>query len=113
MPCFADTSGQPIRVGARLGAGGEGSVHEVDGRPDTVAKIYHKPLTPDRAQKIVAMASLSSPELQRATAWPSGHRNGGRPHSSWPPDAKSCRLQGHPQTLQPEEPQVRISRGGL
>src|SRR5262245_23815654 len=72
MPSFADTSGQPIRVGARLGAGGEGSVHEVDGRPDTVAKIYHKPLTPERAQKIAAMASLSSPGLQRATACPSG-----------------------------------------
>jgi two-component sensor histidine kinase len=72
MPSFADTSGQPIRVGARLGAGGEGSVHEIDGRPDTVAKIYHKPFTSERAQKIVAMASLSSPALQRATAWPSG-----------------------------------------
>src|SRR5262245_52165961 len=72
MPCFADTNGQPIQVGARLGAGGEGSVHEIEGHPDAVAKIYHKPLTPERAQKIVAMASLSSPELRRATAWPCG-----------------------------------------
>src|SRR5437763_1646239 len=72
MPSFIDISGQPVRLGARLGAGGEGSVHEVLGRPDTVAKIYHKPLTADRAQKIVAMASLASAELQKTTAWPSG-----------------------------------------
>jgi DNA-binding helix-hairpin-helix protein with protein kinase domain len=93
MQRFADTSGQPIRVGARLGAGGEGSVHEVDGRPDTVAKIYHKPLTPERAQKIVAMASLSSPELQRATAWPSGIllADGHTPHGLLMPRVAGCK----------------------
>ena len=93
MPSFADTSGQPIRVGARLGAGGEGSVHEVDGRPDTVAKIYHKPLTPERAQKIVAMASLSSPELRRATAWPSGiiMADGHTPHGLLMPRVTGCK----------------------
>jgi DNA-binding helix-hairpin-helix protein with protein kinase domain len=93
MPVFADTNGQPIRVGARLDAGGEGSVHEVDGRPDTVAKIYHKPLTPERAQKIVAMASLSSPELQRATAWPSGilMADGQTPHGLLMPRVAGCK----------------------
>ena len=93
MPSFADTSGQPIRVGARLGAGGEGSVHEVDGRPDTVAKIYHKPLTPERAQKIVAMTSLCSPELQRATAWPSGIIIADRhiPHGLLMPRVAGCK----------------------
>src|SRR5262245_51972473 len=93
MPSFADTSGQPIRVGARLGAGGEGSVHEVDGRPDTVAKIYHKPLTPERAQKIAAMASLSSPGLQRATAWPSGiiMADGHTPHGLLMPRVAGCK----------------------
>jgi DNA-binding helix-hairpin-helix protein with protein kinase domain len=93
MPSFADTSGQPIRVGARLGAGGEGSVHEVDGRPDTVAKIYHKPLTPERAQKIAAMALLSSPGLQRATAWPSGiiMADGHTPHGLLMPKVAGCK----------------------
>jgi DNA-binding helix-hairpin-helix protein with protein kinase domain len=93
MPSFADTNGQPIRVGARLGAGGEGSVHEIDGRPDTVAKIYHNPLTPERAQKIVAMASLSSPELQRATAWPSGilMADGHTPHGLLMPRVAGCK----------------------
>ena len=82
-----------IRVGARLGAGGEGSVHEVDGRPDTVAKIYHKPLTPERAQKIAAMASLSSPGLQRATAWPSGiiMADGQAPHGLLMPRVAGCK----------------------
>src|SRR5262245_30899863 len=93
MPSFADTRGQPIRVGARLGAGGEGSVHEVQGRPDTVAKIYHKPLTPERAQKILAMASLSSPGLQLATAWPSGIivADGHIPHGLLMPRVAGCK----------------------
>src|SRR5215467_14253781 len=93
MTSFADTSGQPIRVGARLGAGGEGSVHEVDGRTDVVAKIYHKPLTPERAQKIVAMASLSTPALQRATAWPSGiiMADGHTPHGLLMPRVAGCK----------------------
>src|SRR5215813_6815542 len=92
MSCFADTNGQPIRVGARLGAGGEGSVHEVYGRPDTVAKIYHKPLTPERAQKILAMASLSKPALQQATAWPSGIiiADGHTPHGLLMPRVAGC-----------------------
>src|SRR5215471_8880980 len=93
MPAFADSNGQPIRLGARLGAGGEGSVHEVDGRPDTVAKIYHKPLTPERAQKIVAMASLSCQELQKATAWPSGIvvADGHVPHGLLMPRITGCK----------------------
>src|SRR5215470_5147272 len=93
MTCFADTSGQPIRLGARLGAGGEGSVHEVDGRTDVVAKIYHTPLTPERAHKIVAMASLSSPGLQRATAWPSGiiMADGHTPHGLLMPKIAGCK----------------------
>src|SRR5215813_4701458 len=93
MPSFADTSGQPIRLGARIGAGGEGSVHEVDNRPDTVAKIYHKPLTRERAQKIVAMASLSCSGLQRATAWPSGIiiADGHTPHGLLMPRVAGCK----------------------
>jgi DNA-binding helix-hairpin-helix protein with protein kinase domain len=38
----------------------------------TFSTIYHKPLTPERAQKIVAMASLPCSQLQKAAAWPSG-----------------------------------------
>src|SRR5262245_59723330 len=93
MPSFADTSGQPIRLGARLGAGGEGSVHEVNGRPDTVAKIYHKPLTPERAQKIVAMASLRCQGLQQATAWPSSivMPDGHTPHGLLMPKVAGCK----------------------
>src|SRR5215470_17432417 len=93
MPTFADCSGQPIRLGARLGAGGEGSVYEVNGRPDTVAKIYHKPLTPERAQKIVAMASLCGQGLQQATAWPSGiiMADGQTPHGLLMPRVSGCK----------------------
>src|SRR5215467_15662567 len=93
MPTFADSSGQPIRLGARIGAGGEGSVHEVHGRSDTVAKIYHKPLTPERAQKILAMATFCSQGLQQATAWPSGiiMADGHTPHGLLMPRVAGCK----------------------
>jgi DNA-binding helix-hairpin-helix protein with protein kinase domain len=93
MPSFAETNGQAVRLGARLGVGGEGSVHEVFGRPDTVAKIYHTPLTPERVQKILAMASLASPELQRTTAWPSSLvlADGQIPHGLLMPKISGCK----------------------
>src|SRR5215467_10627228 len=93
MPSFTDTSGQPVRLGARLGVGGEGNVHEVLGRPDTVAKIYHKPITPERAQKIAAMSSLAWPALQRTAAWPSGLvvADGQVPHGLLMPKVSGCK----------------------
>src|SRR5262245_40935662 len=93
MSSFTDTSGQSIRLGARLGAGGEGSVHEVLGRADVVAKVYNKPLTPERAQKSQAMASLVRPELQKTTAWPSGLliADGRVPHGLLMPKISGCK----------------------
>src|SRR5215467_9364609 len=57
------------------------------------AKIYHKPLTPERTQKIAAMALLSSPGLQRATAWPSGiiMADGLTPHGLLMPRVVGCK----------------------
>jgi DNA-binding helix-hairpin-helix protein with protein kinase domain len=71
MANFTDRSGRAIRLGSKLAAGGEGTVYDVLGQPDTVAKIYHKPLTAERAEKIEAMCGLSTAALQRMTAWPS------------------------------------------
>ena len=70
MPSLSDSKGQPVRVGATLGSGGEGAVHEVVGRPDMAAKIYHEPISVERAQKIAIMAGRVSQDLRRMTAWP-------------------------------------------
>lgn len=63
---FFGTKGQ-IQLGAIVGKGGEGSVYEIDGRADELAKIYHQP--PDQ-QKLRALPSLRSGALATLAAWP-------------------------------------------
>src|SRR5436305_1351357 len=70
-PDVVDSQGRPIHLGALLGKGGEGTVYEVRQTTITVAKIYHKPLTTDRTDKIKAMAAMRSEALAKLTAWPS------------------------------------------
>ena len=59
-----------VPLGAELGRGGEGSVFDVVGRPDLVAKIYHQAIGSEKATKIEAMASMKSDELRSVSAWP-------------------------------------------
>ena len=46
---FEDESGNPIVPGQKLGEGGEGVVHLVDGDPGSVVKIWHPGRTPQDA----------------------------------------------------------------
>jgi DNA-binding helix-hairpin-helix protein with protein kinase domain len=62
--------GRPLSLATSLGKGGEGAVYEVQGRPDFVAKIYHKPIDPDKALKLQIMASQSDAQLTQYAAWP-------------------------------------------
>ena len=51
-----DASGRPVPLGHKLGSGGEGDVYEVTAiGPDLAAKIYHKPLKPDKQEKLRSM----------------------------------------------------------
>lgn len=70
MPVFATSSGKQVRTADLVGAGGEGSVYEVSGSPDLVAKIYHQPLSSERAQKVLAMSRFTSSSLEKVSAWP-------------------------------------------
>src|ERR1700743_3014503 len=63
-------SGRPGRLGRRGGQGGEGGVCEVVEQPGLVAKTFHVPLSPVRAEKIRAMVAGRNPALDRLTAWP-------------------------------------------
>jgi DNA-binding helix-hairpin-helix protein with protein kinase domain len=66
-----DSICQPIRLGAEVGRGGEGSVFEVEGQPTYVAKVYHKrPLLDDQAAKLQAMISRWSKDLETISSWP-------------------------------------------
>lgn len=65
-----DKQGRPVPLGAEIGRGGEGTVYELAGRTDIVAKLYHEPLSVDKAAKLAAMAAISSERLLKVAAWP-------------------------------------------
>ena len=59
--------------------GGEGAVFDVVGRPDLVAKLYSKPQSKERCDKLRAMATLCSPDLLKIAAWPTATLSNGNP----------------------------------
>jgi DNA-binding helix-hairpin-helix protein with protein kinase domain len=65
-----DGSGTRLEFGAKLGTGGEGTVYELRGRPDLVAKVYQKPLPREAEEKIRLMAVRGNKILQSIAAWP-------------------------------------------
>jgi len=65
-----DQQGRPVVIGKELGRGGEGAVFEVSGSRDYVAKIYHKPAVPEKAQKLALMIRLGGDSLKQFAAWP-------------------------------------------
>jgi DNA-binding helix-hairpin-helix protein with protein kinase domain len=67
---LCDTQGKSIRLGQQLGRGGEGAVYEVQGQPDKVAKIYHKPVDSKQAAKLGGMVGAKTPQLVEVSAWP-------------------------------------------
>jgi DNA-binding helix-hairpin-helix protein with protein kinase domain len=69
-PEVVDSQGRPIPLGAVLGKGGEGTVYEVRQSPVTAAKVYHKPLSADRSEKIRAMVRMRTEPLAKLTSWP-------------------------------------------
>lgn len=72
LPEVVDTSGRPIHLGTVLGKGGEGTVYGIVSTDELVAKVYHKPLTADRAAKIELMSSFSNGAVKKFSAWPAG-----------------------------------------
>jgi len=65
------SEGRPVRLGAQLGSGGEASVHEVMGKTDVAAKIYHR-ADADRRQKVEVMIQRPPPlsPSHVTMAWP-------------------------------------------
>ena len=67
---LVDASGRPLRLGAELGRGGEGSVYALADRTEIVAKLYHHRPGAEKSAKIVAMAKLGTDRLLKLAAWP-------------------------------------------
>lgn len=67
---FFTSEGSAIWLGSRIGVGGEGTVYEIQGRADLVAKIYHEPPSPEKAEKLLALARIGAERLFNLSAWP-------------------------------------------
>mgnify|MGYP001044191003 CR=1 FL=1 len=66
-----DHAGNAIRLPSKpFAVGGEGAVFDVVDRPDLVAKLYSKPQSRERCDKLRAMAKLCNPDLLKIAAWP-------------------------------------------
>ena len=61
-----------MRLGHKLGEGGEGAVYRLARDSSQAIKVYASPLTTERAQKIKILTKFSQTDIHRFTAWPSG-----------------------------------------
>jgi DNA-binding helix-hairpin-helix protein with protein kinase domain len=72
-----DESGKRVILGHELGRGGEATVYVVQENPQIVAKVYHRELDAETAEKISRMVALKNERLLKLAAWPLGTlRNG-------------------------------------
>ncbi len=71
---FVDENGNPIVPGRKLGEGGEGVVHLVDGDPGAVAKIWHPGKTPQDAEAKIRYLVRNPVTPELGVTW----------HITWP-----------------------------
>src|SRR5215813_592679 len=67
---FLTSKSEIVRLERRIGVGAEGEVYEIQDRSDLVAKIYHEPPPPEKAEKLVALSRLGNERLFNLSAWP-------------------------------------------
>jgi DNA-binding helix-hairpin-helix protein with protein kinase domain len=72
QPVLYDNQGRLISLGPELGRGGEAAVYAVEGQPALVAKMYHQPPGPEKAEKLSRMVELQNERLLALSAWPVG-----------------------------------------
>ncbi|MBC7795377.1 MAG: hypothetical protein H7Z37_00730, partial [Pyrinomonadaceae bacterium] len=69
MVSYYDFHGDKIIIGKELGRGGEGTVYEIEGKPELAAKIYHEKISPNKTEKLLRMKALQNEKLLRVTTW--------------------------------------------
>ena len=75
-----DHLGKEVRLPANpFAVGGEGAVFGVLDEPNLVAKLYSKPQSKERCEKLRAMAKLCGPDLLKIAAWPTATLHTGNP----------------------------------
>lgn len=68
MPTYYDSKDQAHVLTEEIGRGGEGTVYSLED-VSLVAKIYHEPITSEKAEKLVWMAANKNEQLLRVAAW--------------------------------------------
>ncbi|CAM3655416.1 hypothetical protein H7J08_08615 [Mycobacterium frederiksbergense] len=60
---IATATGVNVRLGSALSKAGEGTIYEIENRPDAVAKIFHPDLNglAEKLDKVAAMVGSSAP----------------------------------------------------
>ena len=71
---FVDEAGNPVVPGQKLGEGGEGVVHLVDGDPGSVLKIWHQGKTPQDADAKIRHLVSNPVDPEPGVTW----------HITWP-----------------------------
>ncbi len=69
-PELFNSSKQQMRLGTVIGKGGEGAVYQLSNEKGLVAKVYHSPLSFERAEKLRIMTSLRNEAIDKLAAWP-------------------------------------------
>src|SRR5215468_3230238 len=67
---FHTSQSDIVRLGRRIGIGAEGEVCEIQDSSDLVAKLYHEPPPPEKAEKLVVLSRLGKERLFNLSAWP-------------------------------------------
>lgn len=65
-----NNQGELVSLEKEIGRGGEGTIYEIKGSGELVAKIYHKPINTNKANKLSLMVSLKTDTLLKTFAWP-------------------------------------------
>ena len=71
MNYLYDASGARVKLGERIGHGGEGSVYRLEGRSGHwVAKVYHQQPSTEKLEKLLDMVAGFNDSLKQISAWP-------------------------------------------
>ncbi len=65
-----DSGGRKLTLGQELGRAGEGVVLNLSDDPRLAAKIYHKPISQEKQQKLALMTARRTDRLISLAAWP-------------------------------------------
>ncbi len=68
MSAFYDSQNNEFALGEKIGSGGEGTVYSC-ADVNLVAKIYHEPITDEKAEKLRWMAANKNEKLLKTAAW--------------------------------------------